>query len=192
MFSYVIAQERDYIEIWGTFSDLKYLSEVVRSAHSNPIHNQTENEFLKNFSTQLRLGISSQEKTLIEYGAPPSIPCTNPLDKSNHHQYHIYRVMVNPIELALCMAYLIPIAESDYTNYLEIGFICLLNHILMTAYQEYAFSSIHIIEIAKEVITKKPYQTIRERYLNVLKRFEKLSEKKRYEQFESIFSDLGK
>lgn len=189
MFNYVISEPRDAIEIWGTFSDYHYLHMTINSVIATPFLGLEDNEFLSEFSQLIQASLSTQKNTHVSYGAPPSL-MLNPFDKSGFHQYHEHRVTLDPIHLVLSMAYLRKVLKTDFLDYSDIGYICLLNHVSTNAFNELAFCSLHPLDWGDELIAKHSYETLRKRYFDALKQFEKMSEPKRYENFESVLNKL--
>lgn len=188
MFSYIIPPNREHIEIWGTYSDFRYLDLVINSIVENPHLGEVRNEFLTNFSRLISLSLSSQENTFVEYGAPPNFFSDDPSDKSQHHTFHLHRVCLNPIELALCIAYLLKAIESSNSDYIETGMTCLLTHTVYGAYKEYCLYSLSPIENAQMIISKISYSNIRKKYFDVVQRFDKMTEKHRYKQFDVLMN----
>lgn len=189
MFNYVISEPRDNIEIWGTFSDFHYLYMAIKSICAIPNYGLQDNEFLSEFSQHIQDCLSTQDNTYASYGAPPSI-VINPFDKSGFHQYHEHRVILDPIHLLLTMGYLRKTMNGDFLDYMQIGYICLLNHVLQNAFTELAFCSLHPLDWGDELISKHSYPTLRKRYFVALNKFEKMTEPKRYENFESVINKL--
>lgn len=192
MFTYIIPPKLEHIEIWGTFSDFRYLEIVINSIMKKSMVGETTNEFLSNFSREIALSISSQENTFVEYGAPSNYVSDDPSDKSHHHTFHLHRVMLNPIELALSIAYLLKEVDEPFTDYLEKGMVCLLLHTLYQAYKDYSQCSLHPIENAQLIVANNSYTNIRKKYIDVLKRFDKMTEKQREDKFESLMIKLEK
>lgn len=192
MFTYFIPPKLESIEIWGTFSDFRYLELAINSIMKKSMVGETTNDFLSNFSKIIALSISSQENTFVEYGAPPNLVTDDPSDKSKHHTFHLHRVSVNPIELALSIAYLLEAVDKPYTDYLEKGMICLLLHTVYDAYKDYCEYSLHPIDNAQLIVANNSYANIQKKYIDVLKRFDKMTEKQRNERFESLMIKLEK
>lgn len=195
MFTYIIPPKLESIEIWGTFSDFRYLELAINNIMMKSMVGETPNDFLSNFSKIIDLSISSQENTFIEYGAPPNFVTDDPddpSDKSKHHTFHLHRVSVNPIDLALSIAYLLEAVDKPYTDYLEKGMVCLLLHTVYDAYKEYCEYSLHPIDNAQLIVANNSYTNIQKKYIDVLKRFDKMTEKQRNERFESLMIALEK
>lgn len=192
MFTFIIPPERETIEIWGSFSVFRYLELAINSIIMKSMMGEAPNDFLNNFSKVIALSISSQENTFVEYGAPPNFGIDDPFDKSKHHTFHLHCVSVNPIELALSIAYLLEAVDKPYTDFLEKGMICLLLHTVYAAYKQYCEYSLHPIENAQLIVANNRYTNIQKKYIDVLKRFDKMTEKQRYERFESLMVKLEK
>lgn len=158
MYKFSIPDHKQTITLWGTYSSLKHLYEVVHHLNESLdciIHKEG---LFMGLCYELRKAFLNEKSSIQEIG--PSDICQE-TGKQISHYYHLYGADINPFILLMSTAYLHQLTSSTDIPILDRAYIYLLVDVTQKAFDNYcSLNNESLYKIALAIAAVAPYEEL--------------------------------
>lgn len=158
MYNFSIPDHKQTITIWGTYSSLKQLYEVIHCLNEKLDCIPHKEGVLMGLCYELRKAFQNERCSTQEVGAYEF--CSDTGEQTPHY-FHLYGAVINPFILLMSTAYLHHVLLSTEISKLEQGYINLLVDVTEKGFEHYcSLNSESLYKIAFAIAATAPYEEL--------------------------------